>query len=99
MRFRWILTAVVALALPAGLPRTAGAVAVSAGTGSGLAGQTVDVAITTASLTGLGVMSYQFQVTYGAAIVTAVDVIEAGTLSAGWGDATFNVTSGRIAVP
>jgi uncharacterized protein YjdB len=33
-------------------------------------------------------------------VVTATDVLEAGTLpgNAGWGDATFNVTSGSIAV-
>ncbi len=73
---------------------------VTAGTGSGLAGQTVDVTLTASDLTGLGVQSYQFVMTYNASVVTATDVIEAGTLpaTAGWGDAVFNVTSGQISV-
>lgn len=82
----------------------AAALQLSAGSGSGLAGQTVDIAITSASTTGLSVVSFTFDVTYNANVVTAADVLEAGTLTgtAGWGDAVFNVTvsgsTGRIRV-
>lgn len=76
----------------------AAAVQISAGTGSGIAGDTVDVAIDVSDLTALGVVSYQFTLTYSSTRVTALDVLETGTLSAGYGDATFNVTSGQISV-
>ena len=95
-------TAAVAAALLLASP--AAAVQVGIGAASGMAGQTVDVNITTSNLTGLNVRSFQFEVTYNANLITATDVIEAGTLvgSAGWGDAIFNVTAngstGRIAV-
>jgi hypothetical protein len=80
------------------------ALQLSAGSGSGAAGQTVDIAITSGSTTGLGVLSFTFDVTYNANLVTATDVLESGTLvgTAGWGDAVFNVTTtgstGRIRV-
>jgi hypothetical protein len=78
----------------------AGAVQVTCGSTSGLAGQTVEVAINTASLTGLHVRSFQFVITYPPTVVTPVSVSETGTLAgaAAWNNATFGVTSGRIAV-
>jgi len=96
----------ISIALCIGLAATilfaapAGAVRITAGTGSGLAGQTVDIAISTTSLTGLNVQSFQFDLTYNGSVITATDVLETGTLvgAAGWGDATFNVTPGRISV-
>ena len=80
------------------------AVQVSAGTAWGLAGQVVDIPLTITSTTGLGIRSLQFDLTYNADLVTATDVLEAGTLvgTAGWGEATFGVTSsggtGRLRV-
>lgn len=94
------------LALVLGLAATtlfaapAGAVRITCGNGSGIAGQTVDIAIATTTLNGADVRSFQFDITYNGGGVTATDVLETGTLvaSAGWGDATFNVTPGRISV-
>jgi hypothetical protein len=93
----------LALALLAGVaaaPRPAAAVTVTMGSTSGLAGQTVDLAINTTDVTGLGVMSYQFALNYNANVVTAVNVNTSGTLTgtAGWATPTFSVTSGRVAV-
>ena len=70
------------------------AVAVSAVSTSGLAGQTVNVSINTASLTGLNVDSFQFQLNYSPGVVTATNIITASTLSgaAGW-NSTLNVTN------
>lgn len=81
-------------------PVPAAAVQVTTGTGSGLAGQTVDITLSTTSLSGLGVTSIQFDLSYNASIVTATDVLETGTATgaAGWNNPTFNVTSGRISV-
>ncbi len=91
------LTAAAALALAAlaAGAAPARAVLVSAGTGSGLAGQTVDVDVSTTDLTGLGVVSLQFRLAYNNTVVTAVDVITTGTLleAAGWGAPAFNVTN------
>jgi len=79
----------------------AGAVAITAGSATGvLAGQTVDIDITTDDLTGLGVVSYQFTMTFNGTHFSVVDVLEAGTLTgaAGWGDATFNPGTGSVTV-
>jgi len=94
------LLALAMLAGAAAAPRPATAVTVTMGTTSGLAGQTVDLAINTTDLTGLGVVSYQFALNYNASVVTAVNVNTAGTLTgtAGWSTPTFNVTNGRVAV-
>lgn len=61
---------------------------------SGLAGQTVNVAINTTDLTGLNVDSYQFALTYNSSVVTATGIITTSTLTAtaGW-QAAYNVTS------
>ncbi len=69
------------------------AVQVTTGSGSGLAGQTVDIPISVPNVTGLGIRSLQFDLSYNSAIVTATDVIEAGGLvgAAGWNDASFDV--------
>ncbi len=86
------LLTLAALAAGAGSAR---AVAVSVGSGSGLAGQTVDIDINTASLTGLGVTSLQFDLHYSSTQVTAVDVISTGSLAAAalWQAPVFSVTS------
>ncbi len=82
-----VLAALAAGALPAH------AVAVSAGSGSGLAGQTIDIDINTASLTGLGVTSLQFTLSYNNAVVTATNVVTTGsmTAAAGWAAPAFSV--------
>jgi len=96
------LRAALALAALAAGAGPAHAVAVSAGSGSGLAGQTVDIDINTASLTGLNVLSLQFNLSYNNNLVTAVSVITTGTLTAGWEAPVFNVTNvgstGKISV-
>lgn len=75
---------------------TASAITVATGNGSGLAGALVEITLTAGNTTGLNIRSLQFDLTYNGNFVTATDVIEAGTLvgAAGWGDATFNVTTG-----
>ncbi len=90
------LCALLALAAFAAGAGPARAVAISAGTGSALAGQTVDIDINTASLTGLNVLSLQFDLTYNASVVTPVAVLDpAGTLAgnAGWATPAFFVTA------
>jgi len=95
----WMALALAAALAVAGAG-SAWAVTVTAGNGSGLAGQTVDIAINTTSTSGLNIRSLQFDLSYNAAYVTATDVLEAGDLvgTAGWGNATFNVTNGKISV-
>jgi len=90
----------LALAAAVGAAAPAGAVQVTCGTGSGLAGQTVDITLSTGNLTGLGIQSLQFEITYNASLVTAVGVIEAGTSTgnAGWGSGTFSASNGRVLV-
>lgn len=87
------------LALTFFAPR-AEAVQVTTGAGSGVAGQTVDITLSTGNLTGLNIYSLQFDLTYNAGLISATDVIEASTAvgNAGWGDATFNVISGKLLV-
>ena len=70
------------------------AVVVTAGTGNGLAGQTVNIDINTANLTGLNVRSLQFEVRYTSTVVTATGVVTTGSLTAasgilGCGSASF----------
>lgn len=80
------------------------AVQLATGSGNGLAGQNVDIALTATSTTGHQIRSFQFDLTYNSNVVTATDVLEATTLvsTASWGDATFHVTTtgntGRIRV-
>jgi Bacterial Ig-like domain (group 2)/Cohesin domain len=78
----------------------AAAVTVTCGTGSGLAGQTINIALTSTDLTALGVKSYQFSVAYNPTQVTALGVVTTGTLTgtAGWSAPTVNVTSGLMQV-
>ena len=93
-----VLVTALAVASPAR------AVLVTAGTGSGLAGQNVDIPITVDNTTGLGILSCQFDITYNPNVVTAIDVVQTGTLSAtaGWQVPIFSVTStggvGRIRI-
>ena len=69
------------------------AVAIAVGSGAGVAGQNVDIAITTGSVS--NIYSWQFDIQYNASVITATDVIEAGTLTgnAGWGNSQMNVTT------
>lgn len=100
----YALAAALALAALSAGAGPARAVLVTAGSGSGLAGQTVDIDINTASVTGLNVLSLQFSLSYNNTVVTAVNVLTAGTLTAaaGWTAPAFNVTNvgstGRIMV-
>ena len=89
------LGALLTLAALAAGVGSAQAVAVSVGTGSGLAGQTVDIDINTASLTGLNVTSLQFDLSYSPSQITAVDVIPAGSLTAAalWQAPVFSVSN------
>ena len=91
----WPLAAALALGAALFPAARSGAAVVTAGTGSGLAGATVDITISTTDLTGLGVTSLQFDLTYNASIVTATNVLEIGTMTgaAGWNNPTFSVTS------
>lgn len=69
------------------------AVQVATGSASGLAGQTLDIPLTVSNTTGLAIRSVQFDITYNGNLVTATDVLEAGTLAgtAGWNDASFDI--------
>lgn len=87
----------LALAAAAAGAAPAGAVTVTVVNGGGLAGQTVDVAISSGTLTGLNVRSLQFDLSYNNGVAVATDVIETGALTgaAGWTPAAFHVvTSG-----
>lgn len=99
LHHRWFSVLVIALAVTAA-PRVARAVQVATGTGSGIGGDLVDITLSTGNLTGLNIRSLQFSMSYNANYVTAVDVLESGTAvgAAGWGDATFNVTSSAVSV-
>ena len=98
------LAAALALAALAAGAGPARAVLVTAGSGSGLAGQTVDININSADMTGLNVLSLQFSLSYNNTVVTAVNVLTSGTMTAaaGWAAPAFNVTNvgstGRIMV-
>ncbi len=91
----WALGFLLVLAATAAGTGTARAVAVSVGTGNGLAGQTVNIDINTADVTGQGILSLQFDLSYNSSQVTAVDVINTGTLAgtAGWQTPQFFVSS------
>jgi hypothetical protein len=95
----WALPA-FALAAALTFAAPAAAVQVTCGTGAGMAGQFVDITLSSSNLTGLGIYSLQFELTYNANLVTAVGVIEAGTSTgnAGWGSATFGTQGGKVLV-
>lgn len=92
MRTPLLLGALLALAA-LGTATPARAVRVTASSGSGLAGQTVDIPITVTNVTGLGIRSVALDLTYSGNLVTATDVLEAGTLAgtAGWSNSAFEV--------
>jgi trimeric autotransporter adhesin len=83
--------------LGAGAARAA---TLTCGTASAIAGQDVTVSLTSSDLTGLGVLSYQFDINYSPTIVTATGVQTSGTMTAtaGWATPQFSVISGRIRV-
>ena len=97
MRTLRLAAAVTALAL-AVVTASAGpvsAIAVAVGTGSGIAGQTVDIDMNVAtSLTGLGVKSLQYQISYDPRYVTPTAIITAGTLTgtAAWTTPTLGIS-------
>jgi hypothetical protein len=97
---RTLPVAVLALAATLGLPALARAVVVTCGSGSGIAGQTVEVTVSTDDVTGLAIRSFQFKITYNQNLVTAVGVSESGTstAAAGWNNATFGVDPGVVTV-
>jgi len=76
------------------LAAQAGAVTVTAAGASGLAGQTVNVAINTTTLNSLNVDSYQFGLSYNSSAVTPTGLVTVGTLSAasGWTE-QYNVSN------
>ncbi|MFI5372230.1 MAG: cohesin domain-containing protein, partial [Candidatus Eisenbacteria bacterium] len=76
------------------------AATLTCGTASAIAGQDVTVSLTSSDLTGLGVLSYQFDVGYAPTVVTATGVQTSGTMTAaaGWATPQFSVISGRIRV-
>jgi hypothetical protein len=78
----------------------ASAVTVTCGSGSGIAGQTINIALTSSNLSTFNVKSYQFTVTYNPNQVTALGVVTTGTLTgtAGWSAPAVNVTSGSMSV-
>lgn len=79
--------------LALGAPAAWGA-QVQGGTGSGLAGATIDVPITsTSSLTGFDVLALQFSLNYNPAVVTPIAVVQPGSLTgvAGWAAPEFSV--------
>jgi len=90
----------IAVAAACVLPAAAGAVVATCGNGSGIAGQVVEITVSTDNLTGLGVRSFQFQISYNASVVTAVGVSETGTSpgTAGWNHATIGVDPGVVTV-
>ncbi|HVP40107.1 MAG TPA: cohesin domain-containing protein [Candidatus Saccharimonadales bacterium] len=94
----WAARGLAVLLGVAAAARPAAAVRTTAGTGSGLAGQVVDVPVNTTDLTGLGVLSYQFAVTYDANLLSVDSVVTTGTLSAPWGPATSGRQSGKVSV-
>src|SRR5437899_4068719 len=96
-RLGWAALLVLAALLGAAPAR---AVTVTCGNGSGIGGQTVEITLGTDSVTGLGIVSLQFEITYNQNIVTPVGVSEAGTSTgaAAWGHATFGVTAGKVHV-
>jgi hypothetical protein len=59
---------------------------------------TFNLPIYTTNLTGLGVLSAQFTLTYNSSALQSLDVIPAGSMTSGWSAPSFNVTSGRVDV-
>ena len=49
-------------------------------------------------VTGLGIVSAQFSLTYNASLLQAVSLVQANTKSAGWTASPPNITSGRVDV-
>ncbi len=87
--------AALALAVVTASAGPASAIAVAVGSGSGLAGQTVDIDMNVATtLTGLNVMSLQYQISYDPRYITPTAMIIAGTLTgtAAWPTPTFGIT-------
>jgi len=92
MRTRSGILVAVLVAACLGAP-PARAVQVGVGSVAGLAGQTFDIPLTVSNTTGLAIRSVQFDVTYNGSLVSAIDVLESGTLAgtAGWSDASFDI--------
>lgn len=96
-RAGWITA--LCLVILATLPLPAAAVLLDIASGIPAAvGDTLDVAIVTESLTGLGVYSYECEITFNASYLRLIDVVETGSLSAGWGPPLFSPQAGSVQV-
>ncbi len=64
---------------------------------SGKEGQTIEIAVTTGDLTGLNVVSFQFELDgFNPQNIKVLGVITAGTLSAGFGSVSYRVSNQRL---
>jgi len=61
-------------------------------------GRSFDLPIRVTDVSGVGILSGQFVLSYRANILTAIDVIEEGSLVEDWGDVDFRVTEGQIRI-
>ena len=61
-------------------------------------GNTINIPLYTQSVTGLGVMAYEVHFLFSTINLTPVDVIEAGTISATWGDAVWSVMGNEMRI-
>jgi hypothetical protein len=61
-------------------------------------GNTINIPLYTQSVTGLGVVAYEVHFLFSTSALTPVDVIEAGTISAGWGDAVWSVIGNEMRI-
>ena len=59
-------------------------------------GETFNMPVNTTDITGLGIISGSFTLSYNANILEAVDVITTGTLLSGYSLPTFNISAGQI---
>ncbi len=61
-------------------------------------GETFNMPVNTTDITGLGIISGSFTLSYNADRIEAVDVITTGTLLSGYSQPTFNITNGQIEI-
>jgi len=92
--------AVVLLAalLCASLAGGAHAVQLDIGDGAGIVGDTVVVAVTTSDLTGLGVYSYEFNISWTVNRAVLIGVEETGTITDPWGPVAANIQASQVDV-
>ncbi len=61
-------------------------------------GDTIDIPLYTEDLTGLGVVAYEVHFIITTTNIQPVDVIEAGTLTSGWGDAVWSLIGSEVRI-